>query len=355
MSKFHKASRFLSGILIIAIVLGLAIYYSPKAQAAGITSMSISGSNITSSSANTSTVTTVTVAGTFPTAITTSVSFTITLNGISTTGTPLTGVTVTGASCTDTTVASFSAPGANPTVVTFDNIACPAATAVTFAFTGGTATTTSTAGNYTISIINTNDSGSILFYVGDENDVSVTAVVNPTLAFTIRNSADNADLSNVGGGATGPNLCSLGVLTTGSVSTCAYRLKVSTNAISYTVSITSDGDLRYDPDGAGPSPAVDIDAIAENGTVTAGTEGYGIAVVGGSATGGTITEAGNFNDDDTPIPLSPTTLITSSGPNSPSGTDTTNTTLITHRAAISPSTAVGNYSHLVTYTLTATF
>ena len=194
---------------------------------------------------------------------------------------------------------------------------------------------TDSAGNY----------GAALIYVGDDNDVTVTAVVQPTLSFAIRTTNDTADT----------NTCDLGVLTISDVAECSYRLKVATNANNgYTVSITTDGDLRRSGTGD-VADADDIDLIAEDSTVTAGTEGYGIAFDGGSITGGTVTESGDFNDDDTPLPTTITTLMTTDGNNNPSNPDTTNTALGTHRAAIDADTNTGNYSQTVTYYVTASF
>jgi len=203
------------------------------------------------------------------------------------------------------------------------------------------------AGNYSISMTDTNgDYGSVLVYVGNDNDVTVTAQVTPSLAFSIRDSADTTDT----------NTCDLGVLSLTAVSTCAYRLKVATNAGSgYTVQINSDGDLRKSGSGD-VADNLDLDPITEGTTVASGTEDYGIAFVGGSCTGGSVTESGDFNDDDTPIPISSATnLYACNGPNNPGATDTTNTALMTHRAAMDAATETGNYSHIVTYYVTATF
>lgn len=206
-----------------------------------------------------------------------------------------------------------------------------------------------TTGNYSIAVTDSNDGdfGSTMVYVGDDNDVNVSAVVQPTLAFAIRNNVDTLDT----------NECDLGVLTLTAVNTCDYRLNVATNADGgYDVSVTSDGDLSKN--GVGDVLDIDdIDPIAEDSTVTAGTEGYGIAFVGGSATGGVITESGDFNDDDTPIPFGSTpVLYNSAGQNNPNPAgDITNTALVTHRAAIDAATATGNYNQIVTYTVLATF
>lgn len=243
---------------------------------------------------------------------------------------------------TDGAFGSFTTTGA---VYTFTQATTTASTGgidLCLNFQNDTAT-----GNYSISIVDSNDNdfGAALIYVGDDNDVTVTATVTPSLAFAIRNSADTADT----------NVCALGTLTIAAVNTCAYRLKVTTNADNgFTINILSDGDLRKSGSGD-VADSEDIDPVTEDTTVTAGTEDYGIAVTGGSVTGGTMTESGNFNDDDTPIPTGSTAILSSDGANNPGSTDTTNTSLITHRAAVDGDTGTGNYSQIVTYRVTASF
>lgn len=207
-------------------------------------------------------------------------------------------------------------------------------------------------GNYGVSFTDVktasanNDYGGALVYVGSANIVSVSAQVQPALSFVIRNAADNGNT----------NACALGTLSLVAVSTCAYRLKITTNTgTGFTVQVNSDGDLRISGSG-NVADNLDIDTVAENSTVTSGTEGYGIALSSGSITGGTTTESGDFADDDTPLPInSATNLFTGAGTNNPGTTDTTNTALITHRAAMDGDTSTGNYTQLVTYTVSATF
>ena len=83
------------------------------------------------------------------------------------------------------------------------------------------------------------------------------------------------------------------------------------------------------------------------GTVTAGVEEYGVAVTSDAS----WTEAGNFTDDDTPIPAGPATVATTAAPIAASGDDVT----ITHRVAVSSATKALTYSHIVTWTATANF
>ncbi len=234
------------------------------------------------------------------------------------------------------------------------------ATGATYTFTAATtqATTnyatmclkfpnTTSAGIYSISINDTNDYdyGSALVYVGDDNDIAVTADVIAILSFALRNSADNSDT----------NACALGTLNLTTEKTCAYRLKPATNAASgYTVQIDSDGDLRRSGSG-NVADSEDLDPIPEGNTVSAGSEGYGIAFNGGACTGGSITEMGDWNDDDTPIPMTAADMYNCDGPNSPSATDTVNTALVTHRAAMDAGTLTGNYTQATTYYVSASF
>jgi hypothetical protein len=262
-----------------------------------------------------------------------------------------------GSALTDCTSATTDADGDSTPDGSFGSFS---STGATYTFSAATtqATTnfatfclkfpdTTTTGIYSISINDTNDYdyGSTLVYVGDDNDIAVTASVIAILSFALRNSSDTSDT----------NACALGTLNLTSVSTCAYRLKPATNAASgYTVQINSDGDLRRSGSG-NVADSEDLDPIPEGNTVASGSEGYGLAFNGGACTGGSITEQGDFNDDDTPFPMTSTDLYSCDGPNSPAGTDTTNTALVTHRAAMDAGTLTGNYTQTVTYYVSASF
>ncbi len=204
-------------------------------------------------------------------------------------------------------------------------------------------------GIYSASVVDSlGNYGSALIYVEDANDVLITAIVQPSLSFVIRTADDTANT----------NECDLGVLDTTSVKECSYRLKVSTNAQNgYTISVKTDGDLRRSGTGD-VADSEDIDPIAEDTTVTAGTEGYGIAFDGGSVTSGaTVTEVPDFDDDDTPlVNTSTVNILTTAGDNNPAASgDTVNTSLVTHRAAADSNTATGEYHQLVTYYVIANF
>ncbi len=191
------------------------------------------------------------------------------------------------------------------------------------------------------------DYGALLYYIGGGNDVLVTATVPSTLSFAI---VDALALT------TPENNCALGTLTTGLVATCDYRLKISTNAAGgFTSTIDSDKLLST------PGYAT-ITSIANDTAVTAGSEGYGIAVTGATVGGRDpatglfdqgVTEEGTFSADDSPVPTAPTAFI--SYTDGFWSTTTQSTTLVEHKAAISPVTPAGFYSQTVTYTVTGSF
>jgi hypothetical protein len=215
-------------------------------------------------------------------------------------------------------------------------------------------TTPSTAGNYSFAVLSsTGDYGAALQYIGSSNVVGITAQVLPILTFAIR---DSGDTTNV-------NTCDLGTLGLSAVSTCAYRLKVSTNAASgYTISVNTSGNL------ASSSHNMTNAAVGSGGTggsdisnTTAGNEKYGVVVTPGSvSTGGTVTLASTYNAGATNavsfVNTSAATLITTTSGNAPATSgDTTNTSLVTHKVDISTSTPPGKYTSTVTYTVVASF
>lgn len=168
------------------------------------------------------------------------------------------------------------------------------------------------------------DFGAVLLYVGDDNDVYVTGDVAISLQMSLS-----------------ANVCDLGSITESAVATCNYTVTLGSTASSgIETKITSDGDLT--------SGSNTITAVVEDATVTASndTEQYGIAVTAA----GNTTESGDFNDDDTPIPTSPTNIFTQSGP-----VPTAEASTITHRATSANATEAGHYVQWVTYTTVATF
>ncbi|MCC7357458.1 hypothetical protein IT408_03035 [Candidatus Uhrbacteria bacterium] len=220
-----------------------------------------------------------------------------------------------------------------------------------------------TAQNYSFSILTASttsstvpvDFGASLFYANGGNLVTVTAAVPATLSFAIRTDADDANT----------NLCSLGTLGVAATSTCAYRLRVGTNAAGgFSTTILANHDF------ANASYAT-MTNVGDNGVANAGSEGYGISVFTSASTGGRnavtsaydqpITEASvvgfDFSVDPTPVPTS-TAVLMQSFPRSfrlNSSPSLTTTSRVVHFANIDSATPAGFYSQVVTYIVTATF
>jgi hypothetical protein len=362
----------------IALLTILTLFLTPftgffNVSAAAITSMSISGTNITANSSAVSTAITPTFTFTLATAVASTdiLQFTFAGNGANN------GITVSDAAglasaditpagvCTGTPVLAgtpIAQNTDNPTLA-ITGLTCTTGVA-TIAIAVSNLSTDSAAGNLSVGITTgSGDFGSFLYYIGDANDVSVTAIVPPTLSFVIRNAADTADQSP--GTSTGARVCSLGILqlaTTPSPSTgvngCQYRLRIATNATSgYAVSYLS---VSADTQAGGfERLAKDSDtniANVSNDPLTT-TNGYGARltqVSTGHTRGATFT--GTASNYFVITADTATAMYSSSGPLAPGAApDTTNTSLVEHGARIAASQEVGNYSHVVTYTVTATF
>ena len=261
--------------------------------------------------------------------------------------------TITTANITVNTVA--------PSAVTLNTVASTTTATLTLAnniLSGATVTVTTTgltspsaAANYAFTIKTPVDFGANFQYVGQANVVQVTAFIPINLSFSIRNTGDTANT----------NTCDLGTASTTAVSTCSYRLKVSSNAKSgYTVSYQASGGLT---DGTNIMANAVVGTGGTGGTnIVAGTEIYGVRITPGSITGasGTITAAAAFNAGATNSVLynnnTPTVIMTATKANSPGATgDVTNTSLITHNLGIDSNTESGNYTQTITYTIAPSF
>lgn len=213
-------------------------------------------------------------------------------------------------------------------------------------------TSPATAGNYAFTISTSVDSGSNLQYSGQANVVLVRALVTPTLSFVIRNTGDTANT----------NLCDMGTLSTTAVGSCAYRLKIGTNATNgYTINVSTSGNFT---NGTAFIPNAAAGAGGSGGSaITAGTPGYGVVITKGAATNGGATAtslAAAYNAGATNsvsyVNTPATTIQTVSGSNNPAASaDVTNTALVTHNAAISSDTAAGLYTQKDTYTIIPSF
>jgi hypothetical protein len=356
------------------------VFFTPffgifKVSAAALTNMSISGTGITSSSSAVSAAITPTIAFQLTQTLASSDTIQILFTGngsnngvtVSSAGLASADITVSGA-CSGTVTLSGSpiATGTDNPTLTLTGITGATGSVCNVIFAASELSTDSAAGNVSVAVSTSDgDYGAILYYIGDANDVSVTAIVPPTLSFVLRNGADTSDLSP--GATSGNRVCSLGILqlaTTPSPSTgvngCQYRLRIATNATSgYSVSYISSGP---DTSGGGferlaKSATVNIANVGAGGDALTSTVGYGARltqVSAGHTRGATFT--GTATDYFRITADSATTMYSSSGPLAPGAApDTTNTTLVEHGSRIAASQEVGNYSHVVTYTVTATF
>ncbi|MEK7529413.1 MAG: hypothetical protein AAB570_00665 [Patescibacteria group bacterium] len=124
----------------------------------------------------------------------------------------------------------------------------------------------------------------------------------------------------------------LGVLSGSSVSSSSHTISSSTNAYrGYTTTVVTDGTLRTSEGGT-------IDAVSD-GTVSAGSEEYGIALVGSDRA---------FSDDRGP---SSSALTVASRTNWKNGAQIA----VTYKASIGSATQSGAYSQVLTYVSVGNF
>lgn len=209
-----------------------------------------------------------------------------------------------------------------------------ATTGVEICFAG---TSPSSVGNYSVnhSDTNDNDSGAALIYVGDDNDVNVTATVPTTLTLSIKEATTTADT----------NACALGVLNPTGINTCAYRVASGTNSANgLTVRVVADNQLNT----AGDTADINDINTGVNTNIDAGVEEYGAYV---SAAGAVFTiETGwtAYNDIPTVADAEVEEAIISANA-SVDDSSAANWATITHGASITAATPGGAYDQIVTY------
>lgn len=234
-------------------------------------------------------------------------------------------------------------------VVTF--LACPAFTASGAAAAvnieygtaaGGTnrVTNPAAAANYVIPIAGTfGDTGQFAVVIIANDQVSVTATVDPSITFTIS-----------------ANSTAFGSLAVGLVTTSApnITLTIGTNAANgYTITVKDEGD-GVNP-GLYNAAALHLigsaDAIFSNtSALVGGTEGYGLQAASAGATiGARFNGAGNTVGG-LEVTGAPPTLASH---NTSMGADHTIT--VTHKAAIGSWTQAGAYTDTITYIATGNF
>ncbi len=178
------------------------------------------------------------------------------------------------------------------------------------------------------------DSGATLAYVGDDNDVNITAIVPPTIDMELYQQGTDTELTDT-------NTCALGVLSLNQVNTCIYDLGTGTNnSTGVSVYMTSDGSLD---DGNGNSIG------SPTGAVTSGEEEYGFYL--SELGGGEYTAAGSYSTQHQAVPTTVTLIASTSTTGSGTTVGSSSQHIeITHAASMSTSTIVGSYNQVVTYT-----
>jgi len=157
-----------------------------------------------------------------------------------------------------------------------------------------------------------------------DDQIAVSAVVPPSITFTISS-----------------NTVDLGTLSTGSVSTGSHTIQTVTNASSgYTTLVYDDDNLRKGSD--------TIDDVGD-GAVTAGSEEYGIAT---SDSGQTISQDSDCSNS--PYTASALTTTQQSIAGATSG-PVDETITICYAASISATTIAGSYAHTVTFITSGLF
>jgi len=343
-------------------VLGsLAFVAGVAPSAAAFSATSITGTGITANSAAISAAVTPSINFTPTTAISAGNTISISFNGLSTTAILAQADITASGGCTGT-VTMVSIPSAtNNPVLAISGLTCTATTPATLAIAAARLSTSGTAANYSILISSPADSGGFFFYVGNENQVQVRAFVSPTMTFIIDNAADTAPLPNVGGGAVGPRLCDMGNVST-IAGTCQYRTHIAVNASNgYTVTLQAGGPLTNGTYNFNNVGGAGVAAIGGSGTAISGAaENYGLQLTEGASTtaGGVITRGGTFGAPSTnyyPVPVSTTTLYSTTKPNNPTSTDLVNTALITLSAIAAGGTGTGQFTQLITHTVNPSF
>lgn len=230
---------------------------------------------------------------------------------------------------------------------------------------GGTLANPSSAGSYTVSASGTDlgaanaHSSQLAVSIMDDDQVTVTATVDPSITFDI-------DIqTSCGSESAAPYSVSLGTLTSTAVTTASSRicLGLDTNAAGGAI-VTVQGSGSADAlESAASGDSIGTTYVAGNGGVTllaAGTEGYGLCVAATSTVTGSATGVAPYNascvDDNVGgvDSAAPQQIVTTNG----AAVDGTanNTAEIRVRASISGTTAAAtDYTDILTFIATGTF
>lgn len=177
-----------------------------------------------------------------------------------------------------------------------------------------------------------NDTGTISQAILNDDQVVVSATVNPSLSVSLSS-----------------NTCNLGVLTTSQVDSCNYNIDVDTNSTNgYQATLIEDGNLRT---GGGD----DIDDESGSETIVAGTEEYGVGSSDDTVSGGSG-EFPTYSDCNDPVSSAVAGAVTGSAKIVARDTTSGNeVSTVCHMATIGSGTSTGSYSHIVTVIVTALY
>ena len=350
MTQKQITKKFLSAVMAFAMIFGIFIETSLNVNAAGVALTLTPSTQAVSTTAN--------IALTFTPATALVNNSTVLVSYPSTyTATPAALTTadilVTKTGDPNFTLAiesGFTSTGFTMTLTTTGSLNTPSAVVVTIGGTGVNKLQSPAAASnnaFTIST-STGDFGGALQYVGQANVVQVRARINPSLSFVIRNSTDTANT----------NICDFGTVDTSAVYTCAYRLKVGTNAANgYTVAVANSGNLT---DGTNNIANAAVGSGGSGGTaVSAGVENYGVNITPGTITGagGSVSVASGYNAGATNavnyFNTTSTTVLTANKSNNPTAIG--NTSLVTEQLGVNAATPAGIFTKTETYTVTYNF
>lgn len=332
--------------LLVLITLAVLFFTFKPAKAAGLTNISIALSN----NAVSATGVGVTVVFTPTTAVTNGSTIDVNFDTLFTGGGALNDadITVAGTNITSSTESGFSAGHFLSTLTTSGSVTTPITISID---TAPGLTNPGTGGNYTWSMnVNiggtgsTYDNGAGLAYVGNANQVVITAEVGTTLDLQLFNQNGTSPLAF-------PFICNLGTLSTTAVSNCTYDVGFSTNSINgATVNMVSDGQLRNGVNIIAACTGTNCNGDATTG-VTAGSNEYGFQITD-LGTGCSTTALAPYATADQPVPGTTDSIFANTATcDGATSANTTKRVEITHKASITNSTVVGSYSQLVTYSI----
>ncbi|HSX58344.1 MAG TPA: hypothetical protein VLE47_03710 [Candidatus Saccharimonadales bacterium] len=182
------------------------------------------------------------------------------------------------------------------------------------------------------------DSGTVAVAIMTEDQVTVSATVDPSITSSLSAST-----------------CSLGTLGVGAINFCSYTNTVNTNASSgYVSTIVENGNL------CSPSVAVctnDIDDAGGDNDVDQGSEEYGVSSNDTTGTQDVVDSTGcdDSGTVENASAITGTAKVYADSGDGDAGPVSNAVTTICHSASVAGTTPAGSYSHIVTHITTGTF